>query len=151
MLTFSRLIRRSVKGPSHPQFIARPNTPAAILSSIESTYVLSNPFPSKPSIVFSPHKPFCSQPNYSSWWLGGFCAAFLFFVFASQKATECHDSLPKFNIKSAKTWTPFSNNVNTTIRKYSSRASIWVVTPLGFVGQFRIYKFSWFSQIRLWQ
>ena len=24
----------------------------------------------KPSIVFSPQKPFYSQPNYSSWWLG---------------------------------------------------------------------------------
>ena len=31
--------------------------------------VLSNPFPSKPSIVFSPQKPFYSQPNYASWWL----------------------------------------------------------------------------------
>ena len=38
--------------------------------------VLSNPFPSKPSIVFSPHKPFYSQPNYSSWWLGIFGAYF---------------------------------------------------------------------------
>ena len=33
-------------------------------------YVLSNPLPSKPSIVFSPRKPFCSHANYSSWWLG---------------------------------------------------------------------------------
>ena len=32
----------------------------------------------------------------------------------------------------------FSNNTNSTIRKYSTRAFIWVVTPLGFVGQFRI-------------
>ena len=40
----------------------------------------------------------------------------------------CH-SLSKLNIKFAKTWTLFSNNVNTTIRKYSLRAFIWVVTP----------------------
>ena len=46
------------------------NAPAAILSSIESAYLLSNPFPSKPSIVFSAQKPFYSQPNYSSWGLG---------------------------------------------------------------------------------
>ena len=45
----------------------RPNPPAAILSSSESAYGLSNPFPSKPLIVFSPQKPFYSQPNYSSW------------------------------------------------------------------------------------
>ena len=64
---------------------------------------------------------------------------------------HCHVSLFKLNIKLAETWTVFSNNVNTTIRKYSSRAFIWVVTPLGFVGQLRIYKFSWFSQIHLWQ
>ena len=37
---------------------------------IWSAYVLSNPFPSKPSIVFSPQKPFYSQSNYSFWWLG---------------------------------------------------------------------------------
>ena len=46
--------------------------------------------------------------------------------------------LPKLNIKIAKTWTVFSNNMDTTTRKYSSRAFIWVVTPLGFVGRFRI-------------
>ena len=50
----------------------RPNAPAAILSSIESAYLLRNPFPSKPSIVFWPRKPLYSQPNYSSWWLGIF-------------------------------------------------------------------------------
>ena len=55
------------KGTYHPQFLASPNPPAAILSSIKSVHVLSNPFPSKPSIVFSAHKPFYSQPNYSSW------------------------------------------------------------------------------------
>ena len=33
----------------------------------ESAYALSNPFPSKPSIVFSSRKLFNSQPNYSSW------------------------------------------------------------------------------------
>ena len=36
------------------------------------SYVLSNPFPSKPSIVFSAQKPFYSQPNYCSWWFGIF-------------------------------------------------------------------------------
>ena len=36
-------------------FLAEPsNPPATILSSIESVYVLSNPFPSKPLIVFHP-------------------------------------------------------------------------------------------------
>ena len=30
--------------------------------------------------------------------------------------------------------------MNATIRKYSSRAFIWVVTPLDLVGQFRISK-----------
>ena len=39
------------------------------LSSIESACVLSNTFPSKSSIVRSPHKPFYSQSNYFSWWL----------------------------------------------------------------------------------
>ena len=33
------------------------------------SYLLSNLFPSKPSIVFSAQKPSYSQPNYSSWWL----------------------------------------------------------------------------------
>ena len=45
--------------------------------------------------------------------------------------------------KITKTWTLFSNNVNTTIRKYSSRAFIWVVTPLGFVGQFVGWLLCW--------
>ena len=45
---------------------------------------------------------------------------------------------PELNIKFAKTWTLFYNNVNTTIRKYLSRAFIWVVTPLDFVEHFRI-------------
>ena len=47
----------------HVTEVARPNAPAAILSSIKSAYVFSNPFPSKPSIVFSPLKPFYSQPT----------------------------------------------------------------------------------------
>ena len=49
---------------------------AAILYSIESAYGLSNLFPSKPSIVFSPHKPLSSQPNYSSCRLGIFGCIF---------------------------------------------------------------------------
>ena len=49
-----------------------------------------------------------------------------------------HVFLSKLNMKIARTWRLLSNNVNTTIRKYSSRAFIWVVTPLGFLGQFRI-------------
>ena len=40
--------------------------------------------------------------------------------------------------KIAKTLTLFGNNVSTTITKYSSRAIIWVVTPLDFIGQLRI-------------
>ena len=43
----------SLKGPSHPQFLVRPNTLAAIFYLPSKVcYVLSNPFPSKPSIVF---------------------------------------------------------------------------------------------------
>ena len=52
---------------------------------------------------------------------------------------------PNLNIKIAKTWTLFSNNVNTTIRKYASRAFVWVVTPLDFVGRFRIYSLVKFA------
>ena len=63
-------------------------------------------------------------------------------------------SLPWFSEQAkhiiCKTWTLFSNNVNTTITKYSLKAFVWVVTPLDFVGHFRIKKFSWFSQICLW-
>ena len=67
----------SLQGPSHPLFLARPNAPAAILSSIKRAYtVLSDPFPFKPLIVFSAQKPFYSQPNYSSWWLGIFWCLF---------------------------------------------------------------------------
>ena len=40
---------------------------APIVPAANNTYALSNPFPSKPSIVFSAQKPFYSQPNYSSW------------------------------------------------------------------------------------
>ena len=36
---------RREKCPSHPQLLARPNAPAAILFSIENAYVLSKPFP----------------------------------------------------------------------------------------------------------
>ena len=43
---------------------------------MENTYALSNPFPPKSSITFSPHKPFYSQPKFSSWWLGIFGAYF---------------------------------------------------------------------------
>ena len=42
-----------LKGTSHPEFLVCPYSPVAISSSIERLYVLSNPFPSKPSIVFS--------------------------------------------------------------------------------------------------
>ena len=51
---------------------------------------------------------------------------------------HCHVSLSKLNIKFGKPWTLFSNNGNNTIKKYSSRAFIWVVTPSGFFGWFRI-------------
>ena len=48
-----------------------PSAPAPA-ASLSSAYLLSNPFPSKPSIIFSAQKPFYSQPDYSSWWLGIF-------------------------------------------------------------------------------
>ena len=57
-----------------------------------------------------------------------------------QSSFHCHISLLTLNIKSqTKKWTLFRNNVDTTIRKYSSRAFIWVASPLDFVTQFRIY------------
>ena len=48
----SPLVQCLLRRPSHPYFLARPNAPAAIWPSIENTYGLSNPLPSKPSIVF---------------------------------------------------------------------------------------------------
>ena len=52
--------------PSAPKSALQPfhRKPRIWLSDI------CNPFPSRPSIVLSPHKPFYSPPNYSSWWLG---------------------------------------------------------------------------------
>ena len=47
--------------------LACPKAPAAIFSFIESAYVLSNLFPSKPSVHFLARKPFSSQSSYSSW------------------------------------------------------------------------------------
>ena len=57
----------------------------------------------------------------------------------------------QINIKFAKTWTVFSNNVNITIRKYSSIAFIWVVTPYKkcrFVWQWRIYSRSFLGLVK---
>ena len=65
MLEFLRSKDYLIAGIAQTCPCERPNAPAAILSSIESAYVVSNPFPSKPSIVFLAQKPFCSQPNYS--------------------------------------------------------------------------------------
>ena len=42
-------------------------------------------------------------------------------------------------------WALFRNNTN-TIRMHSSRAPIWVVIPLGFVRQIKIWKFSTFRK-----
>ena len=69
--------------------------PAAILSSIESAYVMSNPFPSKPSIVFLAQKPFYSQPNYSSWWLGFLCVFLL---------TNLVNRVPRYKHKQRSGW-----------------------------------------------
>ena len=66
---------RPVKGAVSPIILSEPKC----LSFIQSAYVLSgicNPFPYKPSIVFSHQKPFCSQPNYSSWLLDIFGCLF---------------------------------------------------------------------------
>ena len=60
---------------------------------------------------------------------------------SSTMSCHCHISLSKLNIKITKTWTLLSNNTNSTPLGYilnSSRAFIWMVVPLGFVGQFRI-------------
>ena len=46
---------------SDPMLLARPSAPAAILSSIGSAFVLSNPFPSQSWLVFSAQKLFCSH------------------------------------------------------------------------------------------
>ena len=59
---------------------------------------------------------------------------YLFNFWERYSDSHCHVSLFKLNIKLAKTWTLLSNNVNTTIRKYSLRAFIWVVSPQGFIG-----------------
>ena len=66
-VNFFELLRNETKKYVSPTVPSAPNAPAAILPSIENTYALSNPFPSEPSIVFSPQKPFYSQSNYSSW------------------------------------------------------------------------------------
>ena len=57
-------------GALSPIIPCAPKSSSRHFSSIESA--LSNPFPSKPSIVFQPRKPFYRQLNYSSWWLGIF-------------------------------------------------------------------------------
>ena len=54
-----------IKGATSPIIPSAPEC----LSSKESVYVLSNPFPSNPPIALSAQKPFYSQPNYSSWWM----------------------------------------------------------------------------------
>ena len=65
---------------------------------------------------------------------------------------HCHVFLVKLNIKIAKRWTVFSNNMSTTIRKYSLRAFIWVVTPLdllnssGFRSFLGLVKFAFGSE-----
>ena len=61
-------------------------------------------------------------------------------VYCDMESGGTHGNVSLFtlNIKFAKTWTQFSNNVNNTVRKYSSRAFIWVVTPADFAGHFRI-------------
>ena len=46
----------------------------------------------------------------------------------------------------ARKWTLFSNNTNDTIVMYSSRAFICVITPIGLVWQFRVWKYC-FSKI----
>ena len=62
-LTLFEFVRHWIKGAVSPIVHSAPKCS----SSIGNTYALSNPFPSKPSIIFSPQKPFYSQPNYSSW------------------------------------------------------------------------------------
>ena len=52
---------RHIKGAVFPIFPSAPKCSSRISSFIESAYVLSNPFPSKPSIVFLAQKPFYSQ------------------------------------------------------------------------------------------
>ena len=67
----------NLKGSSHSVFLAHLKASAATLSSIQIANALSNLFPSKLSIVFLAQKPFYSQPNYSSWWLGIILCLFL--------------------------------------------------------------------------
>ena len=52
-----------VKGAVSPII---PSAPKCSSRHFDLLYTLSNPFPSKPSIIFSPQKPFYSQPNFSS-------------------------------------------------------------------------------------
>ena len=104
-----------------PIIPSAPKCSVAILSSIESPYVLSNPFPSKPSIVFSPHKPFYSQPNYSSWWLGIFCCLFL---------SNLVNRVPRCKHKQGSGWDdPF--NVRTVCEAPRSRDELRMISGLG--------------------
>ena len=52
-----------LEGAVLPIIACAPKCPSRLLTF----YALSNPFPSMPSIVSSPQKPFYSQPSYSSW------------------------------------------------------------------------------------
>ena len=51
---------------------------------------------------------------------------------------HCGVSSSKLVLKNARKWTLSSNNTNSSSRMHSSRAFIWVVTPLGFVWLIRI-------------
>ena len=64
--------------------------PAAVLSS---AYLLSNPFPSKPSIIFPAQKPFYSQPDYFSWWLGIFWCLFHLIYFIVPRRNQSQGQL----------------------------------------------------------
>ena len=85
--------------------------------------------------VFSCNLYCCKSWNsWTSW--SGQCSAFE--MLWGKELQKWQKELSKLNIKFAKAWILFSNYVNTTIRKYSSRAFIWLVTPLDFVGQLKI-------------
>ena len=82
--------------------------------------------------------PFCLSGLAVQWSIRIFHLWLLHMIVNLAYCYMLSSALFKLKTKFAKRWILFGNNVNTTIRKYLSRAFIWVVTPSGFIGQFRI-------------
>ena len=110
--------------PSAPKSALQPfhRKPRIWLSDI------CNPFPSRPSIVLSPHKPFYSPPNYSSWWLG---------ILVVLISNNLFNRLPSCKQKQASGWdrkyiltvaSLFSNNILSCDAHINSEIKIEITT-----------------------